>query len=88
MLNTGLIWIGVFSAMFAVDYIWPKWTYAITAKNPIVSSNYSAILILLSGLSTIGYANDPWLLIPTIAGAWAGTWCSVTHTNWVSNRAS
>jgi uncharacterized membrane protein YfcA len=74
-----MIWqcIGVFAAMFAVDFVWAVWTYAITARKALLSSNYSAILILLSGFAAVGYVSNPWLLIPAMTGAWAGTFLSV-----------
>lgn len=63
----------VFMAIFALDFVWARYTYAVTAKSVIKSSLYASGLIVLSGTAAIGYTHDPWLLIPAAMGAFFGT---------------
>lgn len=67
----------VFAALFALDFVWAKYTYAMQARQPIVAGGLSSMLILLSGAAAIGYTSNPWLLVPAMLGAFAGTWCAV-----------
>lgn len=70
-------WLGVFVALFALDFVWAKYTHALTAKRPVASGALASVLIVLSGAAAVGYTSDPWLLIPAALGAFAGTWCAV-----------
>ncbi len=64
---------GVFLALFLLDFVWAKYTYAMTDQRVVKSGVYASVIILLSGLAQIGYTSDPLLLIPAIAGAFFGT---------------
>ena len=63
----------VFASMFALDFVWAKYTFAMTEKRSFLSGNLAGLIILLSGIATIGYVEDPWMLIPAAMGAWLGT---------------
>ena len=68
-----LQFLGVFAALFALDFVWARYTFALNSKSVFGSSNYAAVLILLSGAAAVGYTSNPWLLIPAAMGAWCGT---------------
>lgn len=71
----------VFAALFALDFVWAKYTTAITAKRPMLASSFASVIILLSGGAAIGYTTEPLMLIPAMAGAFAGTWVAVRYTH-------
>lgn len=63
----------VFICLLALDFVWAKYTYAMTQKRPVLAGGYAAVLIVLSGSAAIGYVNDPWMLLPAAGGAFSGT---------------
>jgi hypothetical protein len=69
--------IGVFIALFLLDFVWAKYTYAMTERRRVMSAGLASVLILLSGGAAIGYTSDPWMLIPAMLGAFVGTWVAV-----------
>jgi hypothetical protein len=75
-----LSWFVVFVAVFALDFVWARYTRACATGTKLSAANYAAGIILLSGAAQIGYTNDYWLLLPAIVGAFGGTWCSMKLT--------
>lgn len=69
--------LGVFIALFMLDFVWAKYTYAMTQKAAAWAGGYACVIILLGGYAAIGYTQNPWLLVPAMAGAFAGTWLAV-----------
>lgn len=69
--------VGVFSALAALDFVWAKYTYAMTARHPTLAGVYASVIILFSGYAAIGYTQNPWMLLPAMAGAFVGTWLAV-----------
>lgn len=69
--------IAVFAAVAALDFVWAKYTYAITTKRATLAGFYGAVVFLLSGVATLGYVASPWLLLPAVAGAFVGTYAAV-----------
>ena len=63
----------VFAAMFALDFVWAKYTFAMTDRHPYRAGGYAGAICLLAGIAQIGYTADPWLLIPALIGAFGGT---------------
>lgn len=66
-------WLLVFAIMFVLDIVWARYTAALVAKRIGSASSYAAFIAVLSGVSTISYVNDHWLLVPAAFGAFAGT---------------
>jgi hypothetical protein len=67
-------WLIIFFAMTALDFVYARYTLAVARKAKLVASNYSILIILITGFSVIEYTKDPMLLIPAAAGAWVGTY--------------
>jgi hypothetical protein len=63
----------VFFAMLALDFVWARYTHAITDRRAYAAAHYGAAIILLSGFGVTQYAGEPILLIPAALGAWLGT---------------
>ena len=67
----------VFAVMFCLDFVWARYVQACQDKRAIPAASLGAMLVLLNGVVTISYVADPWMLIPIVAGAFAGTWTGV-----------
>lgn len=69
--------VSVFAALFALDFVWSRYTRALNVSSAVIAANYAVAIILLGGFSIVSYTTNHWLLIPAAAGAWAGTWGSI-----------
>jgi len=67
----------VFGVLFVLDFVWARYTIAMTDRSATKAAGYAGIIIVLSGAAQIGYTADPWLLIPAFLGAFAGTYVAV-----------
>ena len=67
----------VFALMFALDFVWVGYTRSIVSNHALRAASWAATLVLLNGAVTIAYVADPWLLIPTILGAFAGAYGAI-----------
>lgn len=67
----------VFAAMALLDFVWARYTAAVTAKGAFKSAGYAATILFLNGSVVLGYASDPWMLLPAGAGAFVGTYFAV-----------
>lgn len=72
-----MTYLAVFVALFCLDFVWAKYTYATTSRQALRASAYASAIIFLSGGAAIGYTSDHWLLLPAMAGAFAGTFVAV-----------
>lgn len=66
-----------FLAMFVMDFVWAKYTTAIAEKRAMPAASWAILITLLSGYVITSYVNDPWMLAPAAAGAFAGTYAAV-----------
>lgn len=69
--------LAAFVAMFLADFVWAKYIKAIADHRRPSASSWAVLLMVLSGVATITYVNNHWMLIPAALGAFAGTWFSV-----------
>jgi hypothetical protein len=74
-----LKWAAVFAALAALDFVWARYTLAITDKRASAASIYAAVILALGAFSVISYTTDHWLLIPACTGAFVGTYLAVWH---------
>jgi hypothetical protein len=72
-----MIYLAVFVALFALDFIYARYNVATTTGRALASAHYAALIILLGGFGIVQYAHDPLMLIPAAFGAWGGTFCAV-----------
>lgn len=63
----------VLLSVFALDFLYARYTMAITNRLRPLAGLYGAGIIALSGYAAINYVNDPWMLIPAMIGAFFGT---------------
>jgi hypothetical protein len=67
----------VFAAMFSLDLIWARYTYALTKRQPLGSSISAVGIVFANSVVTLGYVSDPWMILPAALGAFTGTWVAV-----------
>lgn len=79
-LRTVGTWVAVFLALFALDFVWAKYTFALSSRRHWQAASYASVIIFLSGGAAVGYVSNPWLLAPAMAGAFAGTFVAVRVT--------
>lgn len=77
----------VFVAIFVLDFVWARYTYAMTQERPWAAGFYGAAIFLLSGFSVVQYTTNHWLLIPAAIGGFAGTFAAVKWKRIASDRA-
>ena len=70
-------WLLVFAAMFALDFVWTFYTRAIQRHAALAAANWAVGITLFNGGVTIGYVDNPWLLVPALAGAFTGTFSAM-----------
>lgn len=67
----------VFVAMTALDFVYAEYTKAAADRRIWSASIYAAVLIALTSFVTSSYVNDAWLVAPAVLGAFFGTWLSI-----------
>jgi hypothetical protein len=68
------IWVGLFAATAFVDWLSARW---VDARTRTRRANISAIheaTSLVAGFTVFALYQDPWMIVPCVAGAWAGSW--------------
>jgi hypothetical protein len=66
-----------FLSVAALDFVWAKYTYAMTGRRPIAAGLYASAIFGLGGVAVLTYATNPWMLLPAVAGAFVGTYIAV-----------
>jgi hypothetical protein len=69
-IGQGLI---VFGSLFLLDLIWARYTILVTTARRWSAGILASLIIALCGAAAISYVNDPWMLLPAMAGAFCGT---------------
>lgn len=63
----------VFATVFALDLLYARYMPAVAEHRKLAAGSYAAAIIACSGYAAVNYVNDPWMLLPAMAGAFAGT---------------
>lgn len=72
-----MIWVATFLATFALDLCWVYYIRSVEARQPLAAAHWAAFLYLTAAAATVGFVDNPWLLIPATAGAFVGTYVAV-----------
>jgi hypothetical protein len=67
----------VFVTVFSLDFVWAKYTQAVAGNAAWLAAGTAIVIYALGGVATLGYTSNPWLLLPAVAGAFAGTFTAV-----------
>jgi hypothetical protein len=68
-----LQWLLALVVLTVLDLAWAFYTNAVTKSTGHIAGMWAVGLYLLGGIATIAYTAAPVLLIPSCAGAYAGT---------------
>jgi hypothetical protein len=78
VLMLDLLWaLVVLGGVAATDYLWARYILALTDHRRMQAATVSAVLQGLSGLVTIAYVGNQWLIIAATIGAFVGTWLAM-----------
>lgn len=77
-----LPWIMAFVQLFMLDFFWASYTKQVQLGRAVAAGVWAMGLYALGAFATMSWINDPWLLIPSCVGAFAGTWFGV----WLDKR--
>lgn len=69
----------VFALLFCLDFGYAFYTAAVTRDHVWSAAVTAAFIYLLTGVATLSYVHEPWLLAPAMAGAFTGT---ITAMRW------
>lgn len=73
-----LVLLAAFLTMIALDWVWARYTRAVSAKAPLRAGMNAAAISVLSGVLTLFYVSIGWkMTFATGAGAFVGTYLSV-----------
>jgi hypothetical protein len=66
-------WWFTLAIVFVLDVVWARYTLSLAFDRPIAAGRNAGLIYVLSGIATINFVGDPWLLIPGAIGAFIGT---------------
>jgi hypothetical protein len=69
--------LAAFAVVAGLDIVWVGYTRALLHKEKYTSSIYAVLIYGFGGGVVISYTSHPWLLLPSIAGAFVGTYVAV-----------
>lgn len=67
----------VFAATFWLDFVWAKYTAAVTERRAERAAVLSGIIILFGAAATITYVDNHWMVVPATIGAALGTYAGI-----------
>ena len=76
----------VFLSLVAVDTCWTFYIASVNAAKAFAAATWSALIMVCGAFAVISYLHDVRLLTAAIAGAWVGTFGTVTFNKWREAR--
>lgn len=76
---SALSWLIAFGSMFATDVCWALYVSKVKDGDALRGAAWAVALFALGAVAVIGYTSQPWLLVPSAAGAFAGTYAGVVY---------
>jgi hypothetical protein len=74
-----------FGSMVLLDMIWVKYTHALIQHRALAAGAWAAGIAICMAVITINYVDNAWMIIPTMAGAFVGTYVA---TKWEGSRVA
>lgn len=62
--------------MIIYEFLWSLYIHNIRDENYVKAGLFCSFIMLTSGITTILFIDNHWLLIPAAIGAFIGTWIS------------
>lgn len=72
-----MTWLAVFVALAVTDFFWALTVRKAADNNAFAAAAWAVPLFLGQAVGVIGYVHDGWLLLPGMAGTFAGTYAGV-----------
>lgn len=69
-----------FLAMFALDWVWAKYNIATSNKDALRAGLWATVIPAFGYITVTAYLDNPWTLISTGLGSFAGTYYSIKHS--------
>lgn len=66
-----------FTAVFLTDICWVLYIRRVKDGNPLKSAGWAAVLFSMGAVAVISYTQNPLLVIPSVVGAFLGTYVAV-----------
>jgi len=77
LITTAGQWFLVFVAYVGLDYVFARYTRAAAEGRQVPASNWAVLITLFNAFVVISFVKDPWLILPSCAGAFVGTYLSL-----------
>ena len=66
-----------FLSMVVLEYIWAHYTIYLMQNKPALASLAAMGITVANAVVTIFYVDDHWLIVPTMLGAFVGTYAAI-----------
>lgn len=70
------------AAVAVLDFIWARYTLAISNRAAFAAGGYAAVIYVLGGMVALAYVHEPSMLAAAGVGAFIGTYAA---TRWGKN---
>lgn len=74
-----LIAAGVFLSIALADAAYVAWMIAVNRRRPLMAANFGVLVYLLGAFTVLNYIDNHWYLIPTLGGAWVGSYFTTKY---------
>lgn len=68
-----------FVAMMGLDYVFALYTKSVVKQKPATAGFFAMCIVVSNAAVTLNYVDNNWMVIPTLLGAYAGTWLAVRY---------
>lgn len=65
--------LAAFVSTFVADFAWARYMTGVAEKRPHNAAAWSAVIVLLGGVTVLAYTTNKWMVIPAALGAYGGT---------------
>jgi hypothetical protein len=63
-----------FGSMLLLDMLWVKYTHAMMQHRALAAGLWAGGITACLAIVTVSYVENPWMVIPTVAGSVVGTY--------------
>lgn len=76
-MNAWLMGLGVFALTALIDVVWARYNIACAEHRPLSAASWSMAISAGGSLTFLAYVDNHAMLVPSIAGAFVGTYVGV-----------
>lgn len=74
-----MMWVGVFIVCLLMDFVWARYIHHCAKGHAMRAALWSIAVLVLSAVSIIAYTENHWLLLPSAAGCFVGTYIATSR---------